>query len=308
MSVSLKAMRYFCAALRQGSIARAAEEVNVAASAIAAAIDQIEDHFQLTLTIRTRARGIEPTADGKVMARRFQALLDDYEAMLRDGAERRQSLSGDLRIGYYAPVAPAFLPSILAPLTGPDHALTLHLDAVDNRAAQQGLRRGDYDAILFVSDTAEPGIGFAPLVEAPPYCLLPAGHRLAGCAAVSLADLADERLVSLERPHVGEYYRALVERAGAGPRIVAYSNATEMVRSLVAGQGVCAILNMLPLTDISYGGARVVAVPIRDPLPPLTLSVGYPPGELRRAVRAFVAECRAYFAKPGALICRAPPG
>lgn len=194
MSVSLKAMRYFCTAIRAQSIAAAASEMNVAPSAVAAAIDHIEDHFGLTLTLRQRARGITPTADGRVMTERFTALLDEYEAVLRDGAARRHSLSGDLRIGYYAPVAPAFLPSILAGLAAPDHDLTLHIDARDNDDVQTGLRRGSYDVILFVATGPMPEIEVSPLIDAPPYCLVSADHAFASRAFITLADLASANL------------------------------------------------------------------------------------------------------------------
>lgn len=299
MSVSLRAMRYFCTALRLGSISAAAGELNVAASAVAAAIDQIEAQFQLALTIRQRARGIEATADGRVMATRFQALLDEYEAVLRDGAERRHSLSGELRVGYYAPVAPAFLPEVLGSFIGLQDDLTLVLEECDNAQAQAGLRAGTYDAILFVAEGIEPGVEARTLITAPPYCLLAAGHPLAARASVALSELAEERIVQLDRPFVADYYRALFEQTGTAPRRISTTNSVEMVRSLVGAQGACAILNMLPLTDVSYSGDRVVARPIRDALPPLTLSVGFRSGPQRRAVTAFVEACTAWFATPG---------
>ena len=299
-------MSYYCTALRLGSISAAAAELNVAASAVASAIDRIEAQFQLALTIRQRARGIEATADGRVMAERFQALLDDYAAILRDGAERRHALSGELRLGYYAPVAPAFLPEILSGLTGPDDDLTLMLEACDNAQAQEGLRRGTFDAILFVAERAEPGIETRALITAPPYCLLSADHPLAASPSVALSDLAGERIVQLDRPFVSDYYRALFEQGGAVPRPAVYTNSTEMVRSLVGAGRACAILNMLPLTDRSYAGDRLVARPIRDALPALTLSVGFRAGPQRRAVTAFVDACRAFFETPRPFVIGPP--
>lgn len=305
MGITLKAMRYYCVALRCGSIVRAASELNVAASAVGAAIDQIEDHFQLTLTLRQRARGIQPTADGKQMAKRFQALIEDYDTLLRDGADRRQGLSGDLHIGYYAPVAPAFLPSVFESLTSDSDDMTLHLEACDNAAVQDGLRRGDFDAILFVADAVEPWVEFEPLIKAPPYCLLASDHPLARSPTLSLHEIATQKLVSLQRPMVGDYYRQLFEAVGQSPKITAYSNSTEMVRSLVGASDACAILNMLPLTNVSYAGDTLVARPICDALPPLTVAVGTARGRQRRAVQTFVSRCKAYFAAPGDLVCPA---
>jgi len=305
MTVSLKAMRYFTVALRHGNISRAATELRIAASAVSAAIDQIEAHFQLKLVTRQRSRGITPTADGQVMLRKFATLLEEFDTVLKDGAELKRSFTGALRVGYYSPVAPAFLPGILSNLMQPRHDLTLHLHEGDNDAVQLGLHRGEYDAILFVSDAAAPWIDHDPLIEAPAYCLLAADHPLAAQPAIHLADLLEEPIITLDRPVVTDYYSRLFDMAGQRPSIVAHANSTEMVRSLVGSGAGCAILNMLPLTDISYAGNRVVARPILDPLPSLTLSVGYNKQAPRRAVSEFVARCQSYFANPDALVSRA---
>ena len=292
MVPSLRSMRYFTTALRHGSISAAALELNVSASAISAAIDQIEAHFELKLTTRQRARGVTATADGKVMLRKFATLLEEYEAVLRDGVDLKHSFRGDLRIGYYAPVAPAFLPEILSTLTAPEDDLTLHLEACDNAAAQQGLRRGDFDVILFVPDTADPELDVTPLLQAPAYCLLAADHPLAARESLSLDDLSDQAIAMLDRPLVADYYRRLLDLAGHRPRVIAYCNSTEMIRSIVGKGKACALLNMLPLTELSYAGDRVVARPISDELPALTLSVGFLAGRPRRAVLEFAAQCK----------------
>ncbi|UWQ35753.1 LysR family transcriptional regulator (plasmid) [Leisingera sp. M527] len=295
MPVSLRSMRYFVTAIAHGNISRAAADLNVAASAVAAAIDQIEARFQLKLVNRHRARGIEPTASGKVFTQKFKHLLEEYDALLFEGTELKQSLKGDLRIGYYAPVAPAFLPEILSGLAGQDGQTTYHLEECDNDRAQAGLLAGDFDAILFVSDVARPQVEFDVLIEAPAYCLAPADHPIARQASVRLRHLAGEPLIVLNRPVAADYYRMLFDEAGHSPAALAYANSTEMVRSLVgAGHG-CAVLNMLPGTDISYAGHRLAAVPITDPLPRLSLSVGYGKSNQRRLVSQFARLCRDYF-------------
>ncbi len=295
MAISLKSMRYFVTALAHGSISRAADELNVAASAIAAAIDQIEAQFQLKLVNRHRSRGIAPTASGKVLERKFMHLLEEYEALLSEGADLKEALKGELRIGYYAPVAPAFLPEILTTLMGPNDRTTLYLEECDNDSAQAGLMAGDFDAILFVSDAARPQVDFDVLIEVPAYCLVAADHRFASRPSVSLGDLAQEPLIVLNRPVVDDYYRRLLDKVGQNPAPAAFANSTEMVRSLVGSGHGCAVLNMIPSTDISYAGDRLVAVPIRDRLPPLSLAVGYDKANPRRIVTHFADQCRTYF-------------
>lgn len=299
MSVSLRAMEYFTTVLRHGSIAKAATELNIAASAVSTAIDQVEAAFDLTLITRQRSRGIQANASGLAVARKFERLLEDYRSVLAEGADLKQALSGDLRIGYYAPIAPAFLPKIISSLAPETSEITLDLEECDNDSAQDGLLNGQYDAILFVAEGARPTIGFDVLIEAPPYCLLHKSHPLAGQSAVSMAQIAKEPLVVLKRPVASAYYRNLFDTLGHEPTIAAYANSTEMVRSLVgAGHG-CAILNMQPLTATSYAGDTVVGLPISDPLPVLTLAIGYDKTRPRRLVQHFVDACREHFSGAG---------
>lgn len=292
MAISLKSMSYFTAVVAHGSIAKSAAELNIAASAVSAALDQVEEAFDLTLLTRQRARGIEATAAGREIAQKFARLLEDYQAILAEGAELKQALSGQLRVGYYAPVAPAFLPAVFAEFLPPDSDVTLHLTECDNDAAQDGLLRGDFDVILFVAEGAQAAVEFDVLLKAPAYCLLPADHQIARQPAVHMAEIAREPLIVLDRPVASAYYHRLFEDHAPDVTVAAYANSTEMVRSLVgAGRG-CAVLNMRPLTADSYGGDGLAARPIADPLPPLTLAVAYARGRPRRIVQHFVAACR----------------
>lgn len=303
MTLTLKAMEYFTTALRHGSIAKAAAELNIAASAVSSAIDQVEAEFDLTLVTRRRARGIQANASGRDVARKCELLLEDYRTLLTQGAELKHALSGTLRIGYYAPIAPAFLPQIFETFLPADTAITLELTECDNDHAQDGLLDGTFDVILFVAQGVRPSVDFDPLVVAPPYCLLPATHPLTQHASVSMAQIALEPLVVLNRPVAASYYAGLFQPGARQAPIVAYANSTEMVRSLVAAGRGCAILNMRPITTESYTGAKVVALPISDDLPSLTLAIGYDKSRPRRSVQTFVKACQTYFAKSGSSHC-----
>jgi DNA-binding transcriptional LysR family regulator len=61
MALNLKAMEYFTTALCHGNIPKAAAELNIAASAVSTAINQVEAEFDLTLVTRHRAFRQMPT-------------------------------------------------------------------------------------------------------------------------------------------------------------------------------------------------------------------------------------------------------
>lgn len=288
LRLSLKALRAFAAVVEHGSIAGAAQALNTAASAVAASVDQVEAEFGAALLIRTRSRGIAPTADGVAMAARFRALLDSYAEVMEDGHAIGQSLTGTLRLGYYAPVAPAFLPRILHPMMQANPGLRLDLREHDNDSAQEALLNGRLDVILFGGHDLRAGIETRLLLDMPPYVLAPEGHEVTASAPIPLAEVARHPLILPDKPLARPYFDQLFAAQGLTPEIVAAADSIEMVRSLVgAGLGLT-VLSMRPLTPLSYGGDRLAAVPLESGLPGLQLRSGRAAGRPRRLVTAFL--------------------
>ncbi|MGH6778327.1 MAG: helix-turn-helix domain-containing protein, partial [Bradyrhizobium sp.] len=61
---TLKQLRYIEAAARTGSIANAANELNISQSAVTAAIDKFEEALGYELFLRVPAKGIKTTPSG----------------------------------------------------------------------------------------------------------------------------------------------------------------------------------------------------------------------------------------------------
>lgn len=302
MRVSIKSLHYFLSAAERGSISKAAEALNVVPSAVSSAIELVEAEFELKLVQRYPAKGIRPTAAGKAMMRKIRHLVEEYDSLLLEGAELRTALSGNLTIGYYAPVAPAFLPAIAGPLVQDHPGVTLSLVEVDNERAQIGLLNGEYDLILFVAENVRSGIAYETLLEAPPYVLAPKGHSISGREFVELAELREVPLVLLDLPVTNQYYRGMLAAAAAGAdaNIVTTASTHEMVRSMVGAGVGCSILNMLPSSPVTYAGDEVVAVPIKSDVAPLKLVLGHLGDKPRRLSQAFMDATQHYFASNAA--------
>lgn len=300
MRVSIKALNQFLHAAELGSIAKAAAELNVVPSAISNAIDLVEREFELQLVQRYPAKGIRPTAAGLAMMRKIRHLVEEYNTLFLEGTELRTALSGSMTIGYYAPVAPAFMPAIVAPLIRDHPGIKVNLVEADNERAQAGLLDGEFDLILFVAENIRAGIDCHPLIEAPPYVLVPHDHALGQCEFVTRADLGNEPLVLLDLPITNEYYRSLAGDAAQPANVVATASTHEMVRSLVGAGVGCSILNMRPATAITYTGDEVLAIPFRGDARALKLALGHMGGNPRRLVRAFMDAIREHFARAAA--------
>ena len=288
--LSLRALRAFAATVEHGSITAAARALNIAPSAVAAALDQVEAEFGADLLIRTRARGIAATPEGLRMADRFRGLLEEYHDIMEEGREIALGLTGTLRIGYYAPVAPAFLPRILCPVMQANPDLRLELFEHDNDSAQEALLAGRLDLILFAAQDLRRGIETRPLLDLAPYVLAPDGHPVARLTRVSLSELARHPIVQLDLPLARPYVDRLFAAEGLTPEIAARANSTEMVRSLVGAGAGLAVLLMRPFTDMSYGGDRLISLPLEADHPGLQLVSGRVAGRPRRLVAALLEE------------------
>jgi len=301
MRLTLKAMNYFLTAVQYQSITRAANHLNVVPSAVSAAIDQVEDEFGLKLLMRYPSRGIQPTATGLVLVEKIRHLVEEYNNLMVEGSDLRNALSGTLRVGYYAPIAPAFMPEVVKPLIEDNLSVTVKFTECDNESAQTGLLKGEFDAILFVAENIKPGIEYETLQQTAAYVLVARNHPFSSQSTLNLRDLGDQPFVLLDLPFTSEYYRNLLESADIQPPIVATATTTEMVRSLVGANAGIAILNMQPRINTTYMGDEVVAIPLSPATRPLNLVLGYIPGNPRRLVNTFITQCREYFNSADAL-------
>jgi len=308
MTVSIRALQYFLSAAERGSISKAAEALNVVPSAVSNAIELVEAEFEIKLVQRYPAKGIQPTAAGAVMMRKIRHVVEEYDNLLLEGTELRTALSGNISIGYYAPVAPAFIPAIAGSLVRDNPGVTLSLVDGDNARVQTGLLSGDFDVIIFVAENVRTGIVYETLMEAPPYVLAPLGHPICKREVVELDDLSKVPLVVLDLPVIGEYYRSLIDDHIPQAHIVATASTLEMVRSLVSDGVGCSILNMIPFTGVTYTGNEVAAVPIRTTSRPLKLVLGYIDGKPRRLVQAFRDATYQYFGQKAAADLIVPCG
>lgn len=297
MDISLKALRYFMAAAESGSLTEASKKMHVVPSAILAAVNQVEEAFGLQLTVRHRSKGIAPTSTGRIVMARVQHLLDEYEALMSQGGEMRTQLIGTLRVGYYAPVAPAFLPAIARDLLADNPRVDIKFIECDTRSAQAGLLSGHFDVILCVAESMAPGVTYETLIEVPGYLLVPEQHRFASRTDVSLSELNNEPMVLLDLPVISDYYNRVFEAADVNPHVACTATTLEMVRSLV-GMGVgCSLLHMRPNTRVTYAGEKVVEVPLYAAPDPLKIVLGYLPNNPRRVVKHFTDSLRELFSK-----------
>lgn len=285
-------LRYFLAIVRGGSITAAAQACNVSQPTLSAQLAKLEDELGGPLFERGR-QGARLSARGEL----FRPHAAEALARLELGRAELEDLDG-LRRGRVAlgclPSTGAFLLPRLLSRFGRDYpAIRVEL----REESSPGLARALLDAEIDLAVTDDAGMAEglegATLFREELLAAVPAGHRLAGRAAIALSELDGEPLVAMKPGHgFRAIMMAALAAAGVAPRVVYESAEIATVQALVkAGLG----LSLIPRIVRQAGGPAYVA--IAAPAPSRTILVawrrGAAPSPAAAALRATALACLA---------------
>ncbi len=295
MQYTLKQLRYFAAAAEEGSVTAAAKAIRVSQPSISEAIAHLEEAFDLQLFVRHHARGLALTPAGQRLLVEARSLLAHAGDLSQSVGGLADKLAGDLEVGCFITFAPMLMPALLGAFAArfPDIRVRLHED--HTAALLDGLRGGRFDLALTYDLNLGPDIAFEPLAEVPFHVVLPARHRLARRATVSLKDLADEPLVLLGYPQSRDYFLSIFYGLGLRPRVAHETPSFEMVRGLVANGHGYAVMHSRPLSEQALDGMRLVYRPVTEKIRPTRLGIARRRDvRPRRMATAFAGFCKDY--------------
>jgi len=299
---TLRQLSYFVATAEGGSVAEAARRLNVAQPSVSSAIHKLEDLFGVQLFLRHHAQGVSLTSAGRRLVAEARSLLA-YAEELSDRAQGLgRTLRGRLDVGCFLSFAPLYLPGLLTRFAAdyPDVEIQLH------EAPQDGLvddlETGRIDLALLYDIGLGPALTQEPLIELPPYALLPDAHPMARHrqAGVSLRELAAQPLILLDVPPSRDYFTGLFRPLAVEPRIGFRTPSFETVRGMVANGLGYSLLVTRPAGDLSYDGRPLACRPILEPSEPGRIVVArLAQARPTRLIEAFLAFCRSYFSELG---------
>ncbi|KRD19213.1 hypothetical protein ASE48_23125 [Mycobacterium sp. Root265] len=291
--ISLTQLRYFIRVAERESMTRAAEDLYVAQSAVSSAVAHLEKELGVQLFIRRHAKGLILTAAGKELLLRARQTLTALAESLESIAGEAQAFWGPLHVVCFSPIAPFYLPSILAGLKRDHPGLEVHVTEAVAGEVSEYLESGRAEVALTYDLALGDGIDRDVLAEIHPYAALPAAHRLAGEDSVKLADLVDEPMILVDLPFSRDYFIGVFTERGLQPNVQYRSSSYETVRAMVAQDHGYSLLHQRPATDSTYAGGRVVAVPLADEVRPLRVVVASLQSmRMSRRAGAFAERCR----------------
>jgi DNA-binding transcriptional LysR family regulator len=233
----LRLLQYVDEVARAGSIRKAAERLNVTASAVNRRIMDLEGELDTELFER-RPRGVRLTAAGEMFLRYVRAQSADVERMRSQIEDLKGLRRGVVRVACSQALAPDFLPDQIAEYRARYPQVAFEVSVLDHERAMTALAAYDVDLVIVFRPPYL--ANFQPLMklEQRLVVLMTPTHPLASRRAVRLRDCAAHPVALPERSIGGrQLLDEVTARSGLRFNVVAESNSFEFLRGIVLRGG-----------------------------------------------------------------------
>lgn len=291
LDFTLVQLRYFQEVARRENMTEAAKQLNVTQSAISTAMAQLERTLGIDLFIRQRNRSVVLSPAGRRFLSEVSPFLESSDALGETAHGLAGSLSGELSVGVFSPIAPTRLPLIHAEFEKRYPGVRVNYLEADLFDLQRLVVAGECDIVLTYTLGLTDRFDSFLIDVVQPHALVSLDHRLGGGGGrpepIHLRELAEENYIQLDMPFSRQYYDELFRIAGVVPKVRHSFAGYETVRSFVAmGHGYSLLSQSV--SSGTYVGLKAVDVPLLDDFPSIDLSVVWPKEvRLSRRARAF---------------------
>lgn len=247
-------LRYFIAVGRLGSIRKAADVLNVSASAIDRQILNVEADMGMPLFERLPT-GLRLTAAGEMMMAsglKWQKELGDVQTQIEDlrGLKR-----GHVDIAIIDALAKGYIPSTIHAIQSQYPGITIGIKVLNNDAVRSAILSGEVDFGIFFEPQSFRGITVRAFVEVVLGLLTPAGHplgqhreaRFSACAGSALIVPAEPLAVCQQIAVLEGITGVIVDKTVTSDNI-------QMITSLVLqGVGIGILTSIDVTTEVRRG-------------------------------------------------------
>ncbi|OEC94857.1 LysR family transcriptional regulator [Rhizobium sp. YK2] len=275
-----------------GSIRKAAERLNVSASAINKQLISAEEEFGVALFERL-PRGMRLTSAGELLVNGYREWNKDLSRIKSEIEELKGLRRGEVKIAASQETVPDFLPAVIARFTK-DHPRIRNAIAVeDSDRVRQLVKDGNADFGLTFSPLPLPGVIVTRSADFHLIAMLPADPGVEQPDSISIGEFFKKPTIV---PDTSSHLRDVVDIAAARIDIrfqpVLTTNDLSLMRSMVregCGFGVTAIASGMPLPhEDGLHYSRLAD----SGLPPMVLSLIVDP---RRSLSMTSIIARRYF-------------
>ena len=232
--MNLRDLGYFIALADHLHFGRAAAASFVSQPTLSTQIRKLEEELGVALVERA-PRNVMLTPAGHEVAARARRVMADVEQM-REAARRSQDPeAGKVTLGLFPTLGPYLLPHVVPGIRARFPELELLLVEEKSDVLLERLQQGRLDAALLALPVNDEQLHVEFLFEEPFVLAVPEAHPLAGHGPITLADLADERLLLLADGHcLRDQALDVCHLSGASEKGEFQATSLETLRQMVA--------------------------------------------------------------------------
>lgn len=253
-------LRWFQQVVDGVTLTEVADLFMVSQPGVSRALARLEAEVGAPLLFKS-GRVLRPTHAGTVFKRHVDALLHQLDDGLAAVDELVEPETGTVRLGFQPSFGAWLVPRLVSGFRAEHPRISFRLEPSDDASEAALLVRGAVDLQITATRTGDPSVQWDRLFGQPFLLAVPAGHRLADRAEVSLAEVADESFVML---HASWGLRQITDdvcrAAGFTPQVAFEGHDLLVVRGLVAaGLGVALVpAPQLGSPPVSPGGEHLL--------------------------------------------------
>lgn len=276
MQAFSRMLTYFIEVARQGSVRKAAEQLNVSASAIDRQILAAEEGLGTPLFDRFPS-GMRLTAAGELVLRGALDWGKDLSLIKRQITDLSGLRRGHVRIATIEALARGFLPRIMAHVHKTYPGITLEAVIIPNEAIGDHVATGDFDLGFCLNPQSSKDISIRAFRETSLGAILPSQHRFCTRSSLRFAELLEEPFIRpIEPLQADDQFTALEVSCGLKVNALISTNNIAMIKSLISlGAGVSVLIELDVAAEVAEGSLHFV--PLSDAfLRPVTIAICHP--------------------------------
>jgi DNA-binding transcriptional LysR family regulator len=260
--LNLRHIEAFRAVMLTGSVVGAARLMSVTQPGVSRTISLMELRIGYPLFER-RGRRLVPTPEADALYREIEHLYGSIERIGQVAQDIRFQRAGALRIATLPALAQWLVPRGITRFLASRPNVTVFVQSLPSRQIAELVSTRQFDVGVVELPVSRPAIEIEPFEPVQSMAVMPANHRLASKAKISLKDLDGERMVLLSQH---SYVRYQIDDAfstlGVAPNVVLETPSSSIACALVAaGAGVTLVSKW---TAVPFAGPDLVVRPVKE--------------------------------------------
>ena len=214
--MELRDIRYFAMVAEHQNIGRAAEALELSATALTKSLRRLEKSVGAKLVQRA-AKGVALTAVGTALLARINPLQGTMADVRHEAADLARGEAGHINVGANTDICERVLAAACSTLSQQSLKITLNVAVTTDAFLSTAMRKGEIDFCVSIPGRFSPAeFVIEPLFEISNVIFASVDHRLAKRRQISIQDLAGERWVVMrastyQRTSTHQQWQALTQ-------------------------------------------------------------------------------------------------